>query len=370
MAKKTNEEYIAELAIKNPNVEVIGKYVNAKTKILHRCKIHNIEWEINPDNALHGGNCSECAKENRIKNNRMSHEEYVKRLSIKNPKLKVVEEYIDAKTKILHHCLTHDIIWKVTPDKVLSRGSGCPECAKKLRYVARAKTHKQYVKDVENKNPSIEVIGKYINNKTAIEHRCKIHDYIYNATPDTVLSGSGCRYCKSDKLREHSLKSEAQYISELADINPHIILIGNYTYSLEPTLHKCLKCNHIWNPTPARLLYGGGCPNCSKSSGEQKIESWLENNNINYIFQKRFDDCRDIQTLPFDFYLPDYKCCIEYDGAQHYKPVDFYGGQEYFEYVQKHDSIKNKYCEDNGISLLRIPFDKNIVEELNNFLFI
>lgn len=79
--------------------------------------------------------------------------------------------------------------------------------------------------------------------------------------------------------------------------------------------------------------------------------------------------------LPFDFYLPEYNLCIEYDGEQHFKPVDFANkGREWadkqFEIRRTCDEIKTEYCKKNNIKLLRIPYFKNIEEELNIFLFI
>lgn len=114
------------------------------------------------------------------------------------------------------------------------------------------------------------------------------------------------------------------------------------------------------------------CPQCNESKGEKKIRLWLEKNNIPYKKQEKFDNCRDIKPLPFDFYLPTFNIAIEYDGRQHFEPIEFFGGQEYFESVKMHDGLKNEYCKNNGIPLLRIPYFKfdNIEEELNNFLFI
>ena len=58
--KKTHEEYVAELAIKNPNVEVVGKYIDSNTKITHRCKTHDYYWEAFPNNVLRGYGCKKC----------------------------------------------------------------------------------------------------------------------------------------------------------------------------------------------------------------------------------------------------------------------------------------------------------------------
>lgn len=61
--KKTHDEYVAELAIKNPNIEVIGNYNGNHVKIDHYCKIHNKIWGIAPANVLQGQGCSECRTE-------------------------------------------------------------------------------------------------------------------------------------------------------------------------------------------------------------------------------------------------------------------------------------------------------------------
>lgn len=75
---------------------------------------------------------------------------------------------------------------------------------------------------------------------------------------------------------------------------------------------------------------------------------------------------KDIKTLPFDFYLPKYNCCIEYDGQQHFKPNGFSSGYEYFVKTVEHDRMKDQYCKDNNILLIRIRYDENA--EIENIL--
>ena len=93
----------------------------------------------------------------------------------------------------------------------------------------------------------------------------------------------------------------------------------------------------------------------------------MQSRKIKYIFQKTFDDCADKSLLPFDFYLPEYHICIEYDGGQHFVPIGLFGGEDKFKKQQFHDNIKTQYCKDNNIRLLRIPYFKNIEEELEKF---
>ena len=300
--KKTHEEYIIELAIKNQNIEIIGKYIDAKTPIIHKCKIHDVEWMARPDNILQGKGCPECAKKNRIKNKRMTHEEYVSQLFVKNPTIEVIGKYVNAKTPILHKCTIDGYEWMVMPDKTL-RDRGCPKCAGNIK-----KTHEDYIREVFLVNPDIEVIEQYIDAKT-------------------------------------------------------------------PILHKCLIDCNIWCARPNDILMGKGCPQCTESKGEKAVRLWLNNRGILYTCQKMFENCKNTRMLPFDFYLPEHNICIEYDGEQHFKPIDFANkgegwANEQFEIRKKCDKIKTEYCKDNNIKLLRIPYFKNVEEELNNFLFI
>ena len=111
---------------------------------------------------------------------------------------------------------------------------------------------------------------------------------------------------------------------------------------------------------------------CQKfSHGELYIMSLLEDYNIGYIPQYTFDDCKNKLKLPFDFYLPDYNLCIEYDGKQHYEPVNLFGGMDGFIKRQKNDNIKNQYCLLHDIGLVRIPYTyskEEIKERILNIL--
>lgn len=96
---------------------------------------------------------------------------------------------------------------------------------------------------------------------------------------------------------------------------------------------------------------------CKKvSHGEAYITSLLQDNNIKFIPQYTFIDCKNVHLLPFDFYLPEYNICIEYDGAQHFISVDYFGGEDGFKKRQKNDDIKTKYCLIHNIKLIRIPY--------------
>jgi len=110
-----------------------------------------------------------------------------------------------------------------------------------------------------------------------------------------------------------------------------------------------------------------GCPKCKLSKGELKIEEFLKSKKIEYIPQYKFDDCKYIRDLVFDFYLPKENICIEYDGILHFKCVDFFGGEDNLTKTKIRDKIKTQYCKINKINLIRIKFNQfdNIDEILN-----
>lgn len=101
------------------------------------------------------------------------------------------------------------------------------------------------------------------------------------------------------------------------------------------------------------------------SKGERKICEWLNKKNIHYVFQKKFNDCKDINTLPFDFYLPKYNVTIEFDGIQHFMPIKYFGDDVKYMKQKRRDKIKSMYCLNNNITLLRISYldEKNKIIE-------
>ena len=101
-----------------------------------------------------------------------------------------------------------------------------------------------------------------------------------------------------------------------------------------------------------------------KSVNEYRLLNFLNENNIVYQYQKKFDGCKHKTSLPFDFFILDKNMCIEYDGIQHYEPVKLFGGIKNYEYRKKLDEIKNEYCKNNNIHLIRISYKEDIITKL------
>lgn len=369
MNKKTHEDYIMELAIKNPNLEAVEKYVDMKKKIAHKCKKHLVVWDILPSNALKGQGCYLCRCEKIHEKQAKSHEQYLVDVSVKNQHVIVLGIYINATTPILHKCKYCGKEWDACPSDILS-GKACRECSCKRAGEQRKKTHQQYVGELSDINDDIEPIEDYINTDTAILHRCKICEHIWPIKPNHTLSGHGCPMCGFKANADTKRKSQDQYIQELSYVNSNIEVVSEYINFITPLLHRCKKCGNEWDAKPIHTMRGHGCTVCNESHGEREISHWLENNKIKSVPQYRFDDCRDQHSLPFDFYLPDLNTAIEYQGRQHYEAVEFFGGQEYLEYIQHHDKIKSEYCANNNIQLICIPYWENTNDFLNKILLI
>ena len=212
--RKTHEEYVKELSIKNPNIEVVERYVNTATKIKHRCLIDGFEWNVAPATILRGHGCPQCNGGVKI-----THDEYVDKLFKINPSIIVIGQYVNSQTKITHKCLIDGHEWLLSPGNALS-GKGCPVCGGTMR-----KTHEQYAGELKLKNPSIIVIGKYINNVTKIRHKCLIHNYEWEIAPRDILIGCGCPMCFAEKMRNKFAKSHDDYVNELYQVNKNIVVL-------------------------------------------------------------------------------------------------------------------------------------------------
>lgn len=126
-------------------------------------------------------------------------------------------------------------------------------------------------------------------------------------------------------------------------------------------LWECIcDCGNHCNISSSRLVSGitSSC-GCLSSKGQAKIQSILQSNHIPFETQKQFDTCRVGQNMRarFDFYIPQKNYLIEYDGNVHYFTNNSgWNNEENLTKVKNNDIIKNRWCEENNIPLIRIPY--------------
>ena len=297
-----------------------------------------------------------------------THEQFIKELKEINPNIEILSKYTSNSEKVLCRCTLDFNEWKTTPH-VLLQGHGCPICADKHQ---NRRNNEDFIKELKERHPNIIPLEKFKNAGSTMRLKCSICGYEWQTSPNVLLNknGYGCPKCAN-----HGRVSEREMIERLKKSNPTIRYISGYKGLMPHANFECLRCGNKWSTPPNSVLHGRGCPVCKLSHGELEVSKILDKLNIKYERQYKFPDCKDVRSLPFDFYIKSYNVCIEYDGVQHFMPIRFGKHEteeqlnEKFKLQQKRDKIKNDYCKNNNINLIRIPYTelKNIETILNKY---
>lgn len=297
-----------------------------------------------------------------------TNEEFESLLKEKNPTIIPLEKYVKKDEKILCRCSVCAHEWKVTPGSII-RGSGCPNCSAKRLSRERLRSDEEFKKIVYSKNKNIKILNEYTGLNSLLKCECL---ECGNSWEIIVKNLTGCKKCGYARVSDLLKKTNENFIEELKNKNDMVEPMEEYKGDKEKIIFECKKCKKNFFGTPHDVLEGHGCPFCKMSSGEKRIEKILSDNNVKYEVQYKFEDCKNVFKLPFDFYLKELNICIEYDGEQHFYPVTFGATEEQaqknFELTKKRDLIKTQYCEENNIKLIRIPYTEynnifNILKE-------
>lgn len=267
--------------------------------------------------------------------------------------------YIHNKKQIVMICNKCGYEWLQWPTACLYHKVGCPKCANKA-----TKELNDFIKEANithnNKYNYSKTI--YKNSRTKVEIVCPKHGTFWQS-PSSHIQGNGCPKCGYDIVASKMSSNTEDFISKAKEIHGDMYEYSETDYKNNriKVKIKCNTCGEVFIQQPNDHLNGCGCPYCKQSKGELAIKKYLHSHNIKYYFQYRILECRDKWPLPFDFYLPDYNICVEYDGKQHFQPVSRFGSLEGLNYIKHHDQIKTLYCKENNIKLIRIPYT-----EINN----
>ena len=151
-------------------------------------------------------------------------------------------------------------------------------------------------------------------------------------------------------VRKNNINSESEYYYHIESNNIKFL-----------PLRPDVKYKEDWNGFIDFL----GIKTLRKSTGEDRIEDVLKFYGLSYEREKFFASCKNKRRLPFDFYLIELNICIEYDGELHYKSQKHFGGDASLKRIQINDEIKNKWCTNNNIQLIRISYkDKWRIKEI------
>mgnify|MGYP000290591655 CR=1 FL=1 len=275
-------------------------------------------------------------------------------------------DYKNNYTKIKIYCKEHGIFEQLPKNHL--NGSGCFRCngTKKSdtnEFIANS--------NIVHKNKYDYSKTIYLGANVDVEILCPIHG-LFKQRASRHLIGSICPKCNHTQSSNSQRDSKEQFIEKAKKVHGVQFDYSNVVYINNKTKIEiiCKKHGSWWQTPINHIKNKQKCPFCNESKGEKIIKTFLETNNVYFERQKMFENCKDIRKLPFDFYLPEYNTCIEFNGIHHYKPVEYFGGIKTTKSQQKRDVIKNNFCLENNISLLVIKYTDNIENVLKNFLFL
>ena len=373
--RKTQEEFEKELSLVLPDIKVLGAYINMNTKIRFKCLIHDFEFDAFPQNMLRGHGCRKCGNEKQSKKQTKSHNMFVEDLKNINPDIEVIGKYVNMDTKILVKCSIDGYQWNADPRKLMM-GCRCAVCLNKtvmvgVNDIATTRTDLvQYFKYKEDARKYTSGSEKYID---IICPKCGYEDTVRIANLSRF--GLACNGCYEKKYGHKRVpygywnKNTMQYYLDEKYNGYQLLSVQKPNGDDVKYLKAFIKCPNENHPPYwtywKNIASGNTCLLCcmedSMSKGERAAEIVFKKHNYAYEPQKRFNDCCDKYTLPFDFYLPDYNLIIEIMGEQHEHPIDHFGGEESFKKRVEHDKIKRDYLMLHNINILDIwyyEFDK------------
>lgn len=262
------------------------------------------------------------------------------------------------------------------PDRSI-KPHGCPECAgiRKLSVPSKVKKKQSEKIEFDFLKEARMVHGdryeypvcpskKYEGNEgVKIPIICKKHDIFYQYV-FLHLAGSNCPACanrhQSLEYRRNDFIQRAKERHGDKFSYRSVFYVNNDT----PVSIYCKEHKYMFSVSPdTHLRGGGGCPYCSNSTGEIDVRLWLEEHDIDFLYQYRipnFNSNLSLQYLVADFYLPNHKTIIEFQGQQHYFNIShFYrNSKRTFELQLLRDETLRLYCKQNKLNLIEIKYDQ------------
>lgn len=283
--------------------------------------------------------------------------------------LSSIDDYVNVQTKLKYWCPKHGL-QEITYASI-SAGCWCNLCGFERSAKKNSRSIDEVINIVECKNNN-KLLNpeEYINTKTKnLKVICGLCGRIFITSLASIMVSDGaCSLCGIRKSSGHNKLSKEEVEYRINSVNDNVLLnpedyLDNSTINLKI---RCGECGETFVTSLRNYEYDNKirCDSCTRkiSSLERFGISVFSKYKINYIYNHRFEDCRDMRPLPFDFYLPDYNMCVEFDGQHHFEPK---WGEERFKKTLLHDGMKNNYCRWNNIKLLRIPYwDGNNIEDI------
>lgn len=292
---------------------------------------------------------------------RLTQEEFIKRAQVKNPNVNFSNSiYVNTRTEVYAECPKHGS-FSYLP-KAFMHGTVCPECARE----ERQKTFIEKANKIHGDKYIYDFIH-YTNNDTPVEFICPEHGSFWSA-PCDHLKGYGCGWCSGKQ--KHTTETWISKVKNLYNGKysfEHVNYIDNKT----KVLVTCSEHGDfdVW-PTNF-MKEKSGCPMC-KNTSQNLLYSKLQKEFPNIKIE---EEARPqwLGLQRFDIYFPDYNIAVEYDGIQHFTPVEHFGGKLAFDKIKVLDSRKEQRCKENNCILIRVKYNyseqeySNLIEYIKQY---
>lgn len=261
------------------------------------------------------------------------------------------DEYVNNNTKLLVQCPNNHRYQ--TSWTLFQRGIRCSHCARntityqQIKYFIKSQGYKLLSKWYKNAHNYLSI-------------QCP-NDHQYEATWNTFQQGHRCPYCSGNK------KLAYQQVERFIGQQGYKLLSVKYVNAHKKLLIQCTK-KHQYKTTWANFKLGNRCPQCRHWRGEKRLYKLLRqvfpNHNIT-----RQDNLDFLGRQRVDFAIRDLKLAFEYDGEQHFRPVQ-YGGislkkaKREFSLTQQRDKKKKELCKQNLFKLIRIRYDEELTKNI------
>ena len=174
--------------------------------------------------------------------------------------------------------------------------------------------------------------------------------------PEYHLEGKGCTKCGRIKANNSISYSQDEFVKKCSKIhnNKYDYSLVEYNRSSDIVTIICPEHGEF-KQRAANHLMGQGCQKCGFKSQLllfEKLTSFFKNECFLWEYRAKW-----LGRQRIDICIEKYKIAIEYDGQQHFYPIDHFGGEQEFEKRVKYDALKEKLCEENGFKLFRIKYN-------------
>lgn len=271
------------------------------------------------------------------------------------------DNVVGVNSKIRVTCTRCEYIWYVSLKSFFKHNTRCPHCNVGEKWTNdRVKREFQLLDDSDKF--ILQLVGDIEHCYSKFSVTCKECSDVWLTTPDTFFNG-GCRCFVCQRGERWTVERILKEFDVSEDKSNFSLILPEKIDNSQTKFQVRCSNGHIWETSASVYFYKKSrCPICCESRGEKRISLYLNNKQIRFEPQKKFDTCRNKKPLPFDFYLPDYNTIIEFNGKQHYeigtRSKSYEKNLREFEQIKIRDAIKKQWAIENGYRFLEIRYDE------------